>query len=858
MKNFNLCVFGGVMCVLPMASWAEGDDLGVESPGVHEVGEAVTDEGPIHELATYHVFGVGIGHQVDNINDAMHYEQFGAFNENNAAEVLNRLPGISLERDQGDGRFVIIRGIDPVYNGFTLDGIPVGATSAESRAAQLDTIETEGLDGIEIFKVLTPDQPSDSVGGLINFSTPSAFDYRGRHAQLEGSVFFHDLTDKFGGKTSFRYGELFADDKVGLFVTGSFNDRPLASDSVEVDPFDLVDGFFAPVGAVEYREFNLLRQRYGVSASLEYKPRKDSLLFLRTSFSQLDDEEERNQTVVDFEDAVGEGSVTATGNSLMFINDSGGPADDEDDDVSIESQYREEVTTTQQFLIRMGGEHTSHLWSIDYAGSLGLSSEEEDQTALTYALSDVPDSITLSGTNSRTPGIAFAGGIDPTTPGNYELDEILVEQNQAEEVNWGGQVNVKREFVDKMVEYVKAGALVQFREKDNDVMVSEFSDGPARFDTLTRDAGLRDFTGTRLPGVAASLQTAFNEARGDFDSEVDLEESIPSDFDSTENTYAGYLMTGLSFNHRLKVIGGFRVEHTTFDSESQSFDASTSTGTPISQGNDYTHFLPGIHIRYRSQDTVDSVDAWGVRASWTNTIGRPGFEETKAGLFIEDDEVEIGNPQLDPLESMNFDLSFRYEHQDWGFFSVSGFYKDIDNFIFTQVQNFDFDFDTEDEEVKTFLNGDSANVMGLELAYEKALVALPGPLSGLIFSGSLTFIDSDGAVQGRDLPLVRQSDFLGKVSLTWAYRSWLARLSYVYRSEYLDEVGETALEDFYVDAHGQLDLSVNYFIGDSWLIFGRIDNLTNEPFEAFWGTSGRVAHFEEYGVSGVLGVKWIY
>jgi TonB-dependent receptor len=290
----------------------------------------------------------------------------------------------------------------------------------------------------------------------------------------------------------------------------------------------------------------------------------------------------------------------------------------------------------------------------------------------------------------------------------------------------------------------------------------------------------------------------------------------------------------------------------------------TDTETPVAGSKRKGHLLPGIHSHYRSPDSIHSTDAWSWGAAYTQSLGRPGFEETKAGLFIEDDHVELGNPSLNPLHSQNFDLSVAYERPALGQFEAAIFHKSIADFIYVNRRNFDFNRDGEIDEVREFSNGRAGRISGIEFTYHNTLWGAPHTDRRLDFTTSATFVDSEATYfdvtwpqPERKLPFIKQSDKLFRADLEWYHRAWRFRLSDHYRSGFLDELGEGS-DDFEVLDYGQLDVAIGYQPTRDYSLYLRLENLTQEPFRARWISSKRVAEFEDLGINPSLGITWTH
>lgn len=780
---------------------------------------------------------------------------FSRFGENNAASALNRLPGVSIEQSHGEARYVIIRGIDPNLNGVTVNGVSIANGSPENRATQMDVLELEGFEQIELTKVLRPDQPADAIGGQINFTSPSAFDYPSGHREFGTSVNYDHNSAAGGANAYLRYSRLSSDETGGIFLTGSTTTRPIGSTVIEADPFVSLSSGFAPGGAVDFDTFDIQRTRVGLSFNAEQKASRNAKWFLRGSFTNLSDELWRHRSSLEFDDAIAAGSIVLSNQIVSFQDDPQTLADD----MGIAQEIRHRDTDIKLQLLSLGGEFRMQNWEMDFSLNHSFASEDEITTEAAYESTMPPASLEFSTAQTYHPRVTYAGGIDLTQTNNFELDEIVRESLLSDESNWTGQWNLFRKFEDAgLVRLLKTGTHFQVKDKESAVEVNEYLNGPAGFGTLIPN---RSASPLGFPQISRSTIREFLANQSAFQSSRDQLESVASDYTSTEDIYAAYAMTELGWK-TYALTAGARWEQTDFNSISQNFDPVTSTITPVAGKKSFARLLPGIHLNYRSKDTINSTDAWTWSAAWTNTLGRPGFEETKAGVLIEDDEVEVGNPQLDPLQAVNFDFTVTYERPSWGRFGLSVFHKQLRDFIYSIRREFDFDLDGELDEVIEFINGTSGDISGLELSYEKTLWGDPHSSSHLSLNSSLTLVDSQATYFGattadplRVLPFVKQSDSIAKLELNWVHRRWQSRLTYHRRSGYLDEIGEDG-DDFQVEAYGQLDLSVHFAPSDRWSVYARLQNLTREPFRANWTSSQRIAEFEDLGITAVLGVTW--
>lgn len=813
---------------VPLADAMVTADAVVSTPAV------VLDELVVSAYATGTARAANLQRGSANLREVVASDSFGQFPDGNAAEALNRVPGVSVERDQGEGRFVVVRGIDPNLNVVALDGVPLASPSADERRTLLDTIPLEVVDNLSVSKTTTPDQPGDAIGGYIEIASPSAFDHDGLTARASAALLYADLTEDFGSEASVSVGDRFgADQSWGIIVSAVRSERDFGSDNVEADPWEAEGAGFVSE-TFEYRDYELTRERVGVNANLEFRPDDANRYHLRAGFNQYRDDEQRQALVVEPGDPAG---VTAS----SFT--------DTETAVARELKLREEFM--RLFVASLGAEHRPGDWTIGYSASLSMAEEDTpDDFEAVYEL-DGDAETRFTGTDGRNPRVDFTGGADARDPSDYEFDGIADSEQLAEERDITLKTDARRELASDLLRYVKFGGLARFKTKENDIEVWESDDNPGFADTYApfADRGLRDFLGTGVPGIGASIRDYFYSNRGAFDMERALEDSTVGDYETHEDVYAAYFMAGFELGRSSAIVGA-RVEHTEFETDGFSYDADTDAIGRVSASKDYTDVLPGLHLRH------DATKELVFRASVTRSLSRPGFAQSAPGVLFDGTDEERGNPDLDPYQSTNLDVSVQYYSRSAGTFSAAVFHKDIRDFIYGQTLP---GAAAAGGDLSTFRNGEDGSILGLELAWQRALVAGFGlALSGTWSDGEASVLGAEAGDPARDLPFVKQSDFIGQAALTFEQGRFFGRLGYTFRTEYLDEIGGEELEDRYVDDYYQVDFYGSYAFARNWKVYIELNNLTNEPLEAYWGGSGRLAQYEEYGVSGALGLKWQY
>jgi TonB-dependent receptor len=810
--------------------------------------------GEVFEMEPFLVEGTVIGQAralnfqktAATLSNIVSADAIGRFPDQNAAEALNRLPGVSVERDQGEGRFVVIRGIDPNLNSVAIDGVKLASPSTGERSTLLDTIPTDTLQRLEVYKSVLPSQPGDSVGGYINIRTPSAFDDDGPIGRIALQSNYSDLTGDWRGKASGAYGTVFNEGTMGLMINASYEERTFGSDNNEADPWEEADGSDGTSGYVseefQLREYDLTRQRTGISASLEFKPAADSYYFLRGSWNQYEDTEIRHSGIFELDDfrAISEDSFVA-------------------DDVAFVREMKDRTEKMKIMAASAGGQNRIGDLTVDYRISYSRAEEDTPFDFETVYEFDDTIGVRFDRTRSGSPRHAQLAGAPLTDPDLYEFDGVELAEQLVKETDWSGDIHFTLETRLNALKSVEFGGLVRSKKKTSDSEVFKEDDNPAAVETLAGfvHASPRDPFRSGLPYVAPAYTRFFYENRDAFALENDEEDSSVEDFESDEDIYAAFLMGNFELSG-WQVIAGVRIEHTRFKTAGFELNENAETISPVRGSNDYTHVLPGLHLRRNlSEDMV-------LRISANQTIARPNFEQTIPNAAIDGDEVEIGNPQLDPLESLNLDASIEYYLRPLGVISAAVFYKNIDNFIYAQTSEADFQ-DISDAEITTFRNGPSGEILGVELAYQRQLTFLPDALDGFSVYANLTLIDSEATVLGpeegdpnRDVPFIKQSDWIANLALSYENHGLFARLAYSYRDAYLDEVGDEPFEDRYMTSHGQLDLSASYRVSENLSVFANWTNITDEPLHAEFGESGRLSQYEAYGWSLNAGVKFVF
>jgi len=784
----------------------------------------------------------------DAIEDAVSSDAMGVYPDKNVAESLQRLPGVSVTRDQGEGRFVVIRGLDANLNSVSVDGIAIGTPEDSSRAAPLDVIPSDSTERLRVVKSPTPDMPGDAIGGAILVESASAFDRDERSLRGKIEASHQQLSGETSPKAAFNYSEVFAD-TFGVAVGVNYQKRTFESDNTEVEYGNFEGGadddLFAT--SLQRRKYEIERKRIGANLNLDWHPDEDNRYYLRTLYSQFDDAETRQRTIFDF----GDEGITALGGNQYRVDDLA--AD------SIQKRMRYRTKKENTFAASVGGENRLSGAVVDYKVGYTRTEErvnDEMEARFEYAGDDLSATIDQ---NSRVPRIALsdAGWMDN---GNYDFDRVVLSPKRVDDKEHSAQVNLR--FDGDNASY-KFGLLGRWRDRDVDSNERELRVGP--------DIALSDWTtgtpehrgGTLGQGMSSdAMRRYWAQFGGQYsarpqDAGGNALASLEEDYTAREDIFASYAMGTWDIG-ALRVIGGVRVENTQFSATGNGVDVAsngrTYTVTPLTVSRSYSNVLPGLHLRY------DAGDAWVLRAAANKTVSRPSFGDIapRVGLSRGDEEVRIGNPQLDPYESKNIDLSLEKYIGTTGILSLGLFHKSIDGYIVNTVSTSDPAY--PDFTVTRVINGNKATVKGAEFNWQQQLAFLPAGWDGLLVGASGTWLDTDfdPGLAGRerdDFMLPRASKHVYTAHVGYEKAGFSTRVAAVYRSEYLDTLGDSRAYDIYVAPNTQLDFSLDYKITANVSVYLEAQNLLDKPLELYQGTRARTLQMEEYGRTYALGLK---
>ena len=788
----------------------------------------------------------------DQIIGVVDSDAIGNFSDINVSEALRRISGIMVENDQGEGRYVTVRGMNTDLNAMTINGVSM-ASPEDRRGVMLDGVPTDMLDSMTVYKTLTPNLDADTIGGAIDLETISAFKYEEMYIRLKAETSYNDLTKDSGNPVlsgTFTNRFEMEEGELGVALVLSDQSRRIVAHNNETGGW----GLTYPNDDYEMRFYDLERERSGVVLNLDYMSNSGATVYGHLFYNTYDDTEYRGKWEV--RDVMEDYVPIVTGSGYTY------PASRMDS----EGRYRienREVTALQlgtTFELENGAGIELELF--------GSAAEQDDRDRFaTIFRSDEINSPLSFGGDPRQPVLTF----DPYfyDPANFEANAWEVEPNLTEDEDFGGRFDITQNLNEGTE--IQYGGKIRIREKSNDTNFCGYE--PVATSTLADyslaniPAYLSNVHGpapdqATITGINNQLGTGFitmsdgtspcrsNGALFDLSGDEE-EESIPADWTTSEDIYSAYVM-GTSRTDRSSMVYGLRYEYTQATYQGKSWE-DTFLGT-VTYDNNYGFLAPSFNYRYEMTD--QQVARLGIFRS----LVRPGFNESRAGaiLNIDDNEIEGGNPGLDPTTAWNFDAGYDVFFNDDTYIGMGVFYKIIEDSIVEVESNNLFMRGQTWDSASTYINTDDSNILGFEVSMQTALD------NGLVFVLNYTFADGEtelpaDSVSGqRTIPYFKQAEDTANFVIGYDKNAWDIRLAANYRGDYIDELGDDVLNDRYTSEHMQVDLTVRYQLNEKIQINAAAINLNDRPEYYYFGNGSRLSQYDEYGTTFTLGARFVF
>lgn len=787
-------------------------------------------------------------------------DAIGQLPDKDLAEALHRVPGVDLSLDKGEGRFVEIDGLDPVYVGISINGIRASTTEKGTREMPLDTIGSDIVSSMDVTKVNTPDMDADDMGASVNINTRTALDQQGTQAMLSvGGNYSHQEDRHDGYNLQGYWGDTFLNGKLGVMIDASAEFRPFTTfGDNETTPWSLVNSpttgtpeWF--LGGQDIRHYDVNRWRNSLAVSLDYKFDDTSKAWVRYFVSNYNERD--HEWITEFN--YGDGSPTALTDTSATVSI---PAKD------LYKAETENVNQKNDSSLVGGYEKIFGSWTDDLLTGYTIGKYTRP-TVGAYFANTQADTVTYNFSSSWNDSIEQIAGPSINNPADYAFStKSYFSQTQANMHEETVRDDLRDDFTvaDNDPAFIKFG--IEYRNKNNNentfkegltsmpwTLANEIYSGDDIEDTAGNFPDFRI-----LPQAVESFYTLQNS----YGQSENLATTYGGAFQALEDIGAAYAEGGLTLG-KLKILAGGRAENTHFWISGWQ-EETTKTGalliSPVAYDHNYANFLPDVILTY------DFTPSTIGRASWSNTLARPDYDGVVPGRTVNDDTETVtqGNPMLDALQAMNWDASVEHYYSSLGMFAVRAFYKQIKNFSYQAQSGID---PSTGYLLTTYYNGPAAWIEGLELSWSQRFGFLPPPFDGLGVEANATVGDSQATYPtrpGEKLPFVGYAKKFGNVALTYEKRGLQLKAGIDFHGPRLEvdsSIGANYQQDEYEAAYWSLDVGASYRFAQHWEVYFDGANLNNEPLREYFGGTpafNRIQTQEYYGWSGDGGLRWFF
>ena len=835
------------------------------------------------------ISGIEKQRDADSLISVVDSDALGEFPDTTAAEAVRRVSGIAVENDQGEGRYVTIRGLSADLNSIAVNGALVAAPE-NGRAVMLDGLPTELLDSIVISKSLTPDQDADSIGGRIDFKTKLPTDLKGKLLKIKLDSQWNEQADNFGNpKFAVTYGDKISDSAAHI-IGLTYSTKDIVTFNNETGfGWDTDNGLNFMDDDYEMRYYDLTRERFGLTYDYSVEVSDNTTLFVNLFHNEYVDTELR---LKDEWGKLSEVEVSADSATYDRMRH------------HAETRVREEIRTIQA--LNFGGETNLAGWDTDFLLSYSYAEENDtDNSDVTFerefreGRNGIADDAVVGSISWADPKLPILTTQYPElaySTTELEFDEVEFEDAVSEDT----EMAVKFDFSKEMQMFDRS-AVAQFgfkyrsREKqvDNELYIYKYDKTMADFNPMQLDwelSSAQRFSPMASGSAVYDLRESCKNG-GDVNCELNRDKTYRQleDFTAEEDIFSLYAMTTIDFD-RATVVAGLRYEKTNLDSvafsgymieESDGDDPADAvcaedaysceviTGK-VNSSNSHSFLSPSINVKYMLNDNLI------LRGALWSALSRPSFKSTSPALNVTLDDGDVsgsqGNPELEPYEARNADLSLEWYGDNLSMASVGLFYKDIDNAIYpVYVEEATVGQVEFNDGFKTWKNADKSKVKGIEFNLQQEFSELlSAPFDGMFVALNVTLTDADStfSFDGENpvtVPFRKLAEDTANFSVGYDKGRWDMRLALNYRSGYLDYLGDDGDEfegdldmSRFTDNHAQWDFKASYEHSDNMTFKFELININDEPEYYYWGSKERLSQYDIYGTSASLGVRYNY
>ena len=828
----------------------------------------------------------------------------------NVADAIGRLPSVSLERDEGEGKYVQIRGTEPRLNNLTINGVNVPSVEVTVRNVKMDAIPANGIERIEVYKTLASDQDADGVGGTVNLVTPTAQD-RPTYA-LNGTAGYNPLQNGFwrggfDGTFGHRFG---GNKKFGFLLGGSWDRTNRGIDDLEPSQTygTLPDGVtnVAFINGEDFRSYEYYRTRYGFDIGVDEKITPTMTAYLKGLFSDFHDYGETRVYTPNSSNMIS----AATKDTVTFFtpaecaayNAANPPPPGQSPPCSPGNwAYRHYIRRPdqQEFSFVVGARHdlSKDVISYDFAISRGHNIGGQAFPTTNFSGGPNPsganDLSQVAFVDDKTdpyrPNLKATDGTNGFDPGSYTVSSSVVYKYHATQLNTQGSASLSHNYTvhghpstfslgvkirnsystqlenpysyDNVSGFVLSDVLSNYTNPtyyDKSFAIHGLAYGPTSSYSKIQAAVIANSTGLSLDPVGAAQ--AF--------------------FHADERISAGYLEDVIFFGN-FRLMGGVRFDNgaTHFLANQIAYDANkNATISPIHQDASYFNALPTAALQWQVQKDTN------LRAVYGRGLARPNIGDLVPATVIDPNQtpyptISTGNPKLVPTMADNFDILAEHYFQPLGILQAGWFYKRLTNPIYptaTLLPNFNGTGKTY--QLTQSINGPNGNIQGFEAQWEQRFSFLPGILNGFgvnaNYSHTVSQVNFPSGFDGgrtdkpdldRDSPndynfnlTYDKSRFSGRFAISHNDASIAAYQWNTSNGSANDPIVglKGPAGDNYFYAHSQFDVQGSFRLFKGLQVIASGLNLSNEVFGFYNGSPIYPVQREYYKPTTSFGLRW--
>ncbi|GAA4774343.1 TonB-dependent receptor [Stakelama sediminis] len=791
-----------------------------------------------------------------NVEDVISAEDIGKFPDNNLAESLQRVPGITIDRSvTGEGQTINLRGMGP---GFTRSEINGGTAL---NGFDFSVLAPELFSKIIVEKSPTAKTVEGGIAGTIKEETPKPFDIPGTRFTATAG-----LTLGQAGEKDPRIFALFSKNwggKFGIAIAGAYSRTDFRSNEIDFGPW----GAFRNVASADvvasapedllnaatprtsaFYSYRQKRDNYGLTASVQAQP-SDALqltadfIYARKTGVEMDD---RPDAPIEGTTFYPDGSNSA-GNqapSSYTITD-GAVTSATFDNIQnrVGYSYQPQKDTVYQASLRANWQPTDHLTvtpGFSYAHQKTLA----ELDLYSFAINGADITYTVDG---DVPHFSSSATDFMSNPEDFKYNVFIFDRAINTIDEYVGRLDFTRAFDVPGLDSVQWGMRYTNRTSTQSSQNVGLYQGAALLGTNPPDLSSVSTTlpfyvgGADAPSRILSVDpnkvaSVYYPGLDPFNSDQFYDDptyDALQSFKVLEQTYAGYVQANFDVGN-LKLNAGVRIVSTS--THSTGTQLLGTEASPVDTRGNYTNFLPALNARYELTPNLL------IRATYSRAMTRPTLSQLSPSVVINSGPRTgtRGNPDLKPYLADQQDLGFEWYFHRGSLLTVTAFAKEIGSLISETVVDEEATFPDQVTGQPTTgviaftqpTNGDSATVKGIEAGVQTPFYFLPGALSN--FGGILnyTYASSKSTTRSADgttrtTPLPGLSKNSANAVLYYDNGGFDARLAYAWRSTYLraDAVGAQFGAERYIRSYGQLDFSMHLNVLKNFELGLNVNNL---------------------------------